>query len=61
MGQTMFNICSFEAKNRVYQKMNTLQSIEFSKNDGRVCSMSNLIALLGLMFGVGLFKAENRV
>ena len=43
-GSTLeFNVCLFEAKNRVfeygYQKMNTFEFVQCSKNDVRVCSM----------------------
>ena len=45
MGYTMFDVCLFEAKNRVfefdYQKMSTFESIQWSINDVRVCSMFN--------------------
>ena len=37
MGQTMFNVHSFETKIRVfvfdYQKMNMFESVQYSKND----------------------------
>ena len=54
----------FEAKNRVfefdYQMMNMFESVWCSKNNVRVCSMSDLVnlvkALLGSMFEVHSFK-----
>ena len=48
-----------------HQQMNTFEFVRCSKNDVRVCSISNLVnivkAQLGLMFDVRSFEAKNRV
>ena len=52
--QIMFNVCSFEAKNRVfeinYKELNTFKSVRYLnerlKIDVRVCMMSDLVNLV---------------
>ena len=65
MGPTMFEVRSLEAKNRIFQHMKTLESVQCKRNDVRVSSMSNLVnlvkALLGWMFYVCSFKGKNRI
>ena len=58
----------FEAKNGVlefdYKKLNMFKFVRYSKNDVRVCLMSNLVnvvkALLGSMLNVRSFVAKNK-
>ena len=69
MGQTLLDVCSFEAKNRVlefnYQKMTSFESVRCSKTDAQVSSRSVflniLMVLLGLVIDVRSFKAKNKV
>ena len=67
MGQTMFDVRSLEAKNRVYefefQRMNTLGLFNVRKAHVQICLLSNLVkkALLSSKFDIRLFEAKNRM
>ena len=65
----MLDVWLLEVKTKVfgfdYQKMNMFEFVWCSKNNVRVCSMSDLVnlvnALLGSMFEVLSFKLKNKV
>ena len=62
MSQTMFNGCSFEARNRVFQfdsnRWTCLSPFDVQKNNVQVCSMSNSVLVVDFPLWVLFFEAK---
>ena len=64
MSWTMFDVRLLEVKNREfefdYQMMNMFESVWCSKNNVRVCSMSDLVNLVKALLGSMVFEFDHK-